>query len=101
MPPNRPADTACRPYRIPSSLVGNFENLNSVTTTDPLPHMALSASPEVPEEVRQAVKKALLDATRTAKGKQMLSDMNIEKFQYADEEMYAGYAGLLDGVFGY
>lgn len=86
---------------IPSPLVGSFENLNSVTTTDPVPHMALSASPEVPEDVRQAVKKALLDAPRTAKGKQMLSDMNIEEFQDADEEMYAGYADLLDGVFGY
>ena len=86
---------------IPSPLVGNFDNLNSVTSTDPVPHMALSASPEVPEAVRQAVKKALLEAPRTDKGKQMLSDMNIEEFQEADEEMYAGYADLLDGVFGY
>ncbi len=27
---------------IPSPLVGNYDNLNSVTSTDPVPHMALS-----------------------------------------------------------
>jgi len=86
---------------IPSPLVGNFDNLNSVTSTEPVPHMALSASPEVPEAVRQAVKKVLLEAPRTAAGKQMLSEMNIEEFQDADQQMYAGYADLLDGVFGY
>jgi phosphonate transport system substrate-binding protein len=86
---------------IPSPLVGSFDNLNSVISTDPVPHMALSAAPEVPETVRQAVKKALLEAPSTAAGKQMLTDMNIEEFQDADQEMYAGYADLLDGVFGY
>jgi ABC-type phosphate/phosphonate transport system substrate-binding protein len=63
--------------------------------------MALSASPEVPEAVRLAVKKALLEAPGTAEGKQMLSDMNIEEFQDADQDVYAGYAELLEGVFGY
>ena len=86
---------------IPSPLVNNFDNLNSVISTDPVPHMALSASPEVPEAVRLAVKKALLEASGTAEGKQMLSDMNIEEFQDADQDVYAGYAELLEGVFGY
>jgi hypothetical protein len=86
---------------IPSPLVGNYDNLNSVTSTDPVPHMALSASPEVPEAVSLAVKKALLEAPGTAEGKQMLSDMNIEEFQDADQDVYAGYADLLEGVFGY
>jgi len=31
----------------------------------------------------------------------MLSDMNIEEFQDADQQAYAGYADLLEGVFGY
>jgi ABC-type phosphate/phosphonate transport system substrate-binding protein len=86
---------------ITSPLVSNFATLNSVISTDPVPHMALSASPEVPEAVRQAVKKALLEAPETADGKRMLSEMNIEEFQDANQEMYAGYADLLDGVFGY
>jgi ABC-type phosphate/phosphonate transport system substrate-binding protein len=86
---------------IPSPLVGNYESLNSVVSTDPVPHMALSASPEVPDDVATAVKQALLDAPKTPEGKKMLEDMKIAYFEDASEEVYAGYAELLDGVFGY
>jgi phosphonate transport system substrate-binding protein len=86
---------------IPSPLVGSYTNLNSVVSTDPVPHMALSASPEVPDDVALAVKQALLDAPDTPQGKKMLADMNIEYFEDASAEVYAGYADLLDGVFGY
>lgn len=86
---------------IPSPLVNNFDSLNSVISTDPVPHMALSASPDVPDDVVQSVKKALLDAPNTVEGKKMLAEMNFEPFQDANQEMYAGYAKLLDGVFGY
>jgi len=86
---------------IPSPLVGNYENLNSVVSTEPTPHMALSASPDVPDEVALAVKQALLDAIKTPAGKKMLEEMNIEYFEDADAEIYAGYAELLEGMFGY
>ncbi len=86
---------------IPSPLVGNYESLNTVTSTEPVPHMALSASPEVPDEVALAVKQALLEAKDTPDGKMMLEAMNIEYFEEANANMYAGYADLLDGVFGY
>ena len=86
---------------IPSPLVGNYDSLNSVISTEPVPHMALSASPEVPDAVIQSVKKLLLDAPNTADGKKMLADMNIELFQDANQQIYAGYSDLLEGVFGY
>ncbi len=86
---------------IPSPLVGNYESLNSVVSTDPVPHMAMSASPEVPDEVVLAVKQALMDATKTPEGKKMLEAMKIEYFEDADAKVYAGYAQLLEGVFGY
>ena len=86
---------------IPSPLVQNFDNLNSVISTEPVPHMALSASPEVPEAVIQSVKKALLEATETEAGKNMLADMKIDQFQDVEKETYTGYAELLEGVYGY
>lgn len=86
---------------IPSPLVGNFASLNTVTSTEPVPHMALSASPDVPDEVAQAVKQALVQATKTAEGQKMLEDMKIEYFEDANAEIYDGYAELLEGVFGY
>ncbi|MGB5279368.1 MAG: PhnD/SsuA/transferrin family substrate-binding protein [Gammaproteobacteria bacterium] len=86
---------------IPSPLVGNYENLNTVISTEPVPHMAISASPDVPKDVAFAVKQALVQAIKTPEGKKMLEAMNIEYFEDADDEIYAGYANLLEGVFGY
>ena len=86
---------------IPTPLVNSFDTLNSVIATEPVPHMALSSSPEVPDTVNKAVIQALLNAPNTEKGKAMLSEMNIETFQDANTETYAGYADLLEGVFGY
>lgn len=86
---------------IPSPLVGNYENLNTVVSTEPTPHMAMSASPDVPEDVALAVKRALLEARNTPAGKKMLEQMNIEYFEDADAQMYTGYADLLEGTFGY
>ena len=86
---------------IPSPLVGNYDNLNSVISTDPVPHMAMSASPEIPDEVALAVKQALVDATKTPEGKKMLEDMRIEYFEEANAQIYAGYSELLEGMFGY
>ena len=86
---------------IPSPLVGNYESLNTVVSTEPVPHMALSASPDVPDEVAAAVKQALVEAKNTPAGQKMLQDMNIEYFEDADAKIYAGYADLLDGTFGY
>ena len=86
---------------IPTPLVNNFDTLNTVIATAPVPHMALSASPEVPDAVNQAVKKALLDAPNSEKGRAMLTEMNIEVFQDTNAEAYEGYAVLLEEVFGY
>jgi ABC-type phosphate/phosphonate transport system substrate-binding protein len=63
--------------------------------------MALSASPDVPEEVSEKVKQALVNASQTEKGKAMLKAINLEGFEATDKETYAGYAKLLDGMFGY
>jgi ABC-type phosphate/phosphonate transport system substrate-binding protein len=86
---------------IPSPLVGSYENLNTVISTEPVPHMGFSASPEVPDEVAAAVKQALIQAIDTPEGKKMLEQMRIEYFEDANDAVYAGYAELLDGVFGY
>jgi phosphonate transport system substrate-binding protein len=86
---------------IPSPLVGNYQRLNTVVSTEPVPHMALSASPDVPDEVARAVKQALLQARHTAAGQAMLEAMKVEFFEDANEQMYAGYAQLLEGTFGY
>ncbi|RKZ57251.1 MAG: hypothetical protein DRQ44_15985 [Gammaproteobacteria bacterium] len=86
---------------IPSPLVGRFDGLNSVISTEPVPHMALSSAPDVPEDVMLAVKKALLEAGNNPDGKKMLEGLNLSGFNDTSAEVYAGYADMLDGVFGY
>lgn len=85
---------------VPSPLVGNFP-LNTVVTTEPTPHIALSAAPTVPKEVQDAIRKALLEADKTGAGKAMLQAINFPRFEPATAERYDGYAKHLQGVWGY
>ncbi len=86
---------------IPTRLASTYDNLNTVMTTEPVPHMGLSASPDVPAEVAEKIRLALLNASTTADGQKMLSLLNTDKFEAADSATYDGYSDLLKGVFGY
>lgn len=86
---------------IPSPLVGNYEFLNTVITTEPVPHMALSASPTVPFDVKQNIIKLLANAHNTATGKLMLERAGLTKFLGTSAEEYSGYSTLLKDSFGY
>ena len=81
---------------IPTALVSRYDNLNTVLTTEPLPHMGFSASPEVPETVRTRVEQALLRASLTPAGQKMLEKLNLPGFVPARPEDYKGYSRLLD-----
>lgn len=86
---------------IPSALVSNFETLNTVMTTEPMPHMGFSASPTVPPEVRASIKNALLNANKTEQGRAMLKKLNFTSFEPATAQTYRGYSTLLEHVIGY
>ncbi len=86
---------------IPTPLVNLYSDLNTVLSTEPAPHMALSAAPYIPPEVAEKVKTALLNASNIQAGKEMLSHLNVETFEPATNSVYQGYAELLEGVFGY
>ena len=70
-------------------------------TTEPVPHMGLSASPDVPAETREIIRQALVNADKTETGKAMLAQLKLDKFDPASSEIYDGYADLLIDVFGY
>ena len=86
---------------IPTALVGGFEGLYMVETAEPLPHMGLSASPDVPAEVKAAIKKALINAKDTPKGQEMLSKINFAEFVDTSADEYKGHERLLRNVLGY
>jgi phosphonate transport system substrate-binding protein len=86
---------------IPTRLASTYDNLNVVMTTDPVPHMGLSASPDVPADVAEKIRLALVNANTTESGKAMLAKLKVEKFEAASSETYDGYSDLLKEVFGY
>lgn len=86
---------------IPTSLVNKYEFLNTVMTTEPVPHMAISLSPTVPMEVMQNIQKALTHANKTAEGRLMLEKIVLPEFISTNNKEYIGYSKLLINAPGY
>ncbi len=86
---------------VPTPLLNEYDNLNVVTTTAEVPHIALSAGPRVDTRTRMAIRKALVNADKTPQGRHMLEVLKFPKFVAADNAVYKGYAHLLEGVWGY
>ncbi len=86
---------------IPTRLASTYDNLNIVLTTEPVPHMGLSASPDVPAAITEKIRQALLNASTRENGKLMLAKLKMDHFDPASSETYDGYASLLKDVFGY
>ncbi len=86
---------------VPTPLIRGDDSLNVVTTTDPVPHMALSASPRVPASLRMKLRTALIEASQRPSGKAMLEAIRLPSFVPADNRLYRGYAQLLEGTWGY
>ncbi len=86
---------------IPSPLVQNYPELNTVLTTDPIPHIALSASPKVPQALALRIRVALININRTPSGRRTMQALRLAPFVAASPGSYDGYAQLLDGVWGY
>jgi len=86
---------------IPTSLLAKAENINTVNTSIAMPRMAISASPKINKDVQEKIRAALIRASTTAKGKKMLSALQIPAFAATDAKTYQGYGKLLAGVWGY
>jgi hypothetical protein len=86
---------------IPTPLVSKYDNLNTVMTTKSVPHMAFSASPNVPEVVQRDIQNALIKANNSKDGLAMLKKINLDKFDPTSAKEYKGYSSLLKGLFGY
>lgn len=86
---------------IPTALVSRFEGLNTVETTESLPHMAFSASSNVPRGVRESIKQALISAVESASGQAMLARINFPAFESTSGQNYRGYEKMLSNMIGY
>jgi len=75
--------------------------LRVLLSTVPIPHMAMSASPELEPALRQAVREALLGAHKSESGQKMLTQLGIPRFDPANGTVYRGQARILQDYWGY
>ena len=83
---------------VPTPLLNNVKDINVITTTEPLPHMAFSASPKLDKTKHALIKAALIKASQTQTGQQVLQHLNITSFSDSNNKAYHGYVDYLHGM---
>ncbi|TAM43385.1 MAG: hypothetical protein EPN55_13965 [Gammaproteobacteria bacterium] len=89
------------PTPLVSQRMAQGGGISVVTTTEPLPHIAFSASPKLDDATREKIRNALVNAANTEDGRKMLKDVNFERFDPATEQIYAGQGSILKEYWGY
>lgn len=86
---------------VPTALINGDSSVNTITVTDPIPHLAISASNRVDKVTKDKIRNALLNANKSAEGKKLLEILNFSGFEKASNKTYAGHESLLKDVWGY
>ena len=94
-------DGAILPTPIVSQRMAQGGGISVVTTTEAIPHIAISASPQVDANTRELIRNALIDATKTEDGRKMLKKIGFERFDPATPAVYAGQAEILKQYWGF
>lgn len=92
---------AILPTPIVSQQMSTGGGVSVVTTTEPIPHIALSAAPSVDPGVRERLRQALLEAERTPSGQAMLKSIGFERFVAATPALYHDQARVLQEYWGF
>lgn len=94
-------DAAMLPTPLVSQRLAQGAGIVLVTSTEPIPDVALSAASTLDPTMRERILIALLGASRNPKGKRMLDAMGIANFEPATSETYANQANLLRQYWGF
>jgi phosphonate transport system substrate-binding protein len=94
-------DAAILPTPLVSQRMSQSGGIAVVLTTEPIPHIALSASPRVPQDLQQRIRDGLLKATETDAGRKMLKGIGFERFDPATPAIYANQGNILKTYWGY
>lgn len=86
---------------IPTPIAAGYNKLNLVTTTDPVPFLAISVGPSVTQAMANRLQQALVALDTTPEGKAILKKSQLRRFVTANDADYAGQAKLLVGTYGY
>ncbi|MFO7581954.1 PhnD/SsuA/transferrin family substrate-binding protein, partial [Guyparkeria sp.] len=94
-------DEEVRAAVIPTPLVGGYTGLNTVVTTETLPFLAFSVSPEVHPRTADSLEQALVSFGRSEEGQEILQSNNLTDIVRANDNLYRGHSELLLGTYGY
>lgn len=86
---------------VPRFIAVLYPNLQVMQTTREFPGAAFSASPNVPQEVVDAVRTALLKLHENPSAYEVLVEIGSTRFQPASVDDYRGSQDVLKGFFGY
>lgn len=85
----------------PNNLVAKYPNLYPLQTSVDFPGLTLSASPDVPEDVRRMIIDAMSVLHEDRNHHAALFELDIDRFVAADPESYAGLQRWLSSIFSF
>lgn len=85
----------------PDNLVARYPNLYPVKTSTEFPGLTLSASPDVPDDVRRTLIDAMTLLHDDEDHHAALFELDIDRFVAADPEIYAGMEQWLSTIFSF
>lgn len=94
-------EAAILPTPIVSQRMAQGGGIAVITTTDAIPHIALSAAPSIDAATQERIRRGLLDASKTPAGKAMLKHIGFERFDPATAAIYKGQANTLKQYWGF
>lgn len=83
----------------PNNLVARYPNLYPVATSTEFPGLTLSASPDLPPDVRQALIDAMVALDEDETHHAALFELDIDRFVTVDPENYEGLEDWLSTIF--
>lgn len=86
---------------VPSHIAQLYPNLATVQRTRSFPGSAFSAAATVPDEVKQAVRTALLSLHEDPELFDVLTELGASRFEPTSAAEYRGHERMLSGFFGY
>lgn len=94
-------DAAILPTPIVARNMNQGARINVVTTTEPIPHIALSVSPQVDKATQNKIRRAMISAAGRPDGKEMLKEIGFPKFDPASASIYRGQDKILRTYWGF
>jgi ABC-type phosphate/phosphonate transport system substrate-binding protein len=88
-------DAGMIPTPMVSAIMAAEGGINVVTTTEPVPGMGISVSPNVTSDIREKLVKGFLEADKTPEGQKMLEGTSLNPFEKTSNQDYFGFSEMM------